>query len=107
MAVETLTCAGVGIVLTALGLITWKKQEVRFLHSYHYKNVKEEDKPAYTKLLGISQIIMGVGLFITGILTMFSTGKLVWLPFIISLIIGLSVASVGQKKYNGSWFSFR
>ena len=105
MAVETLTCAGVGIVLMVLGLITWKKQEVRFLHSYHYKNVKEGDMPAYTKLLGISQIIMGVGLFITGILS--STGKLVWLPFIISLIIGLSVASVGQKKYNGSWFSFR
>ena len=107
MTVETLTCAGVGIVLMVLGSITWKKQEVKFLHSYHYRNVKEEDIPAYTKLLGIAQIIMGGGLFITGILAMFSSGKLVWLPFIISLIIGLGVASVGQKKYNGSWFSLR
>ena len=107
MGVESLTCIGVGIVLAVLGVITWKKQEVKFLHSYHYKNVKEEDIPAYTKLLGISQIIMGAGLFITGILTVFSPGKYVWAPFIISLVIGLGLASVGQKKYNGSWFSFR
>ena len=107
MIVETLTCAGLGIVFAALGVITWKKQEVKFLHSYHYKNVKEEDIPAYTKLMGIGQIIIGAGLFITGILTVFSTSEFVWAPFIAALVIGLGIMSVGQKKYNGSWFSLK
>ncbi|MBO4819772.1 MAG: DUF3784 domain-containing protein [Firmicutes bacterium] len=107
MLVEALTCAGVGIVLAVLGVITWKKQEVKFLHSYHHSNVKKEDIPEYTKLMGIGQIVIGAGLCITGALTMFSTSKLVWAPFIAALIIGMAVMSVGQKKYNGSWFSLK
>ena len=107
MIVETLTCAGLGIVLAVLGFITWKKQEVKFLHRYHYKNVKKEDVPAYTRLMGIGQIIIGAGLFVTGILTMFSTSESVWVPFIAALVIGMGIMSVGQKKYNGSWFSLK
>ena len=45
MTTETIGFAAVGIVLIVLGFLTWKKQTVAFLHSYHYKKVKEEEIP--------------------------------------------------------------
>ena len=33
----------VGLTCIILGLLIWKKQKISILHSYHYKNVKQED----------------------------------------------------------------
>ena len=47
MTTETIGFAAVGVVLIVLGFLTWKKQTVAFLHSYHYKKVKEEEMKSY------------------------------------------------------------
>ena len=58
----------VGLLCIILGLMLWKKQKISLIHSYHYKNVKKEDVPAYTRLMGIGLILIGVGICITGVL---------------------------------------
>ena len=95
----------VGIVMAVLGLLTWKKQTVSILHSYHYKKVREEDIPAYTRQMGIGQLIIGIGLCLTGLIR-FKTGTFIsWVPFLAGSVAGFVMMDKAQKKYNGSWYS--
>ena len=105
MFVEILTYLAVGGVLITLGLLVWKKQMVKVLHDYHYKNVKEEDLPAYTRQMGIGQTIIGIGLCVTGLLRIFTDKAVAWSGLIAGLVIGVAVLHKAQMKYNGGWFS--
>ena len=95
----------VGLILIVLGVQTWKNRKATFLHDYHYKNVKEEDLPAYTRAMGIGQIIAGAGLCVTGLVRRFTEGWISWLPLIAALVAGFIVMHGAQKRYNGGWFS--
>ena len=105
MVIEVLTCIAVGALLAVLGLLTWKKQKVTILHDYHYRNVKKEDLPAYTRAMGIGQVIIGAGLCLTGLLRLVTESMAAWVPFVIALVVGLVIFHKAQMKYNGSWFS--
>lgn len=104
MNTEFISFTAIGIVLIVLGLVTWKKQTTVFLHSYHYNKVKEEDVPAYTRLMGIGQIIIGAGFCLTGVLKLFVSGTLSWVFLIAGLAGGLPFIHKAQKGLNGSWF---
>ena len=106
MILEVLIYFAVGILLVVLGLVTWKKQKISILHEYHYKNVKAEDIPAYTRLMGIGQIVLGAGLCVTAILGLVTQSIMLSLTgFTVSLVIGIIIFHKAQMKYNGSWFS--
>ena len=93
--------AAVGGLCIVLGLLLWKKQWISILHDYHYKNVKKEDIPAYTRQMGIGLMIIGAGIFITGLLNLvFSPWW--WVPLLAGFVLGFVVLYIAQKKYNGS-----
>ena len=93
-----------GVILIGLGLLTWLKQMTAILHGYHYRNVKEEDIPAYTRQMGIGEVIVGAGLCLTGLLRFFTVSFVSWLPFVAASLVGFTMMDRAQKKYNGSWF---
>ena len=94
----------VGILLIVFGMLIWKRQMVKLLHDYHYKNVKEADMPAYTRLIGIGLIIIGAGICSDGVLNYFESHYW-WLPLALGFICGFTVMHRAQMKYNGSWLS--
>ncbi len=94
----------VGLLCIILGLMLWKKQKISLIHSYHYKNVKKEYVPAYTRLMGIGLILIGVGICITGVLNLLYS-SLWWVPLLVGFVMGFIIMNKSQKKYNGSWFS--
>ena len=104
MIVGVITELAVGLLCIVLGLVIWKKQKVSLVHEYHYKNVKKEDIPAYTRLLGIGLILIGIGICGTGLLNLFES-SFWWIPMLIGFAAGIIVMNKAQKKYNGSWFS--
>ena len=104
MIVEVLTYVGVGALLVVFGLLTWKKQMVSLLHSYHYKNVKQTDIPAYAKQMGVGQIVIGAGLCLCGLLRALTKTAVAWGALIAGLAAGLLLFHRAQMKYNGSWF---
>ena len=53
-----------------LGFLLWKKGKINIIHDYHYKKVKEEDKKAYTSIMGKAMIVIGIGIAISGIIGM-------------------------------------
>ncbi len=94
----------IGTLCIIMGLLIWIKKRVSLLHTYHYKNVKEKDIPAYARQMGIGLIVIGVGICATGLLNLFFDSALVILALIPGFAVGLVVMHKAQKRYNGSWF---
>ena len=94
----------VGLLCVVLGILIWKKKKISLVHEYHYRNVKNADIPAYTRLVGISLILMGAGICFSGLLNLIKSA-LWWIPMLIGFAAGFTVMNKAQKKYNGSWFS--
>ena len=70
-----------------------------------HKNVRKSDVPAYTRLMGIGLLLIGVGTCLTGIINLaFQTGT-GWIAFGIGFFAGIGLMIKAQMKYNGSLFS--
>ena len=94
----------IGSLCIVLGILIWKKQKVSLIHDCHYKKVKKTDIPAYSRLVGISLILIGAGICATGLLNLIES-SLWWIPMLVGFAAGFIVMNRAQKKYNGSWFS--
>lgn len=92
----------VGLMCITFGLLIWKKRKVSLLHDYHYKNVKEEDMPAYCRLMGIGLIVMGLGICFTGVYFVIFKNIGGLLILLLGFIAGIIIMNKAQK-YNGSW----
>ncbi|MBR7082133.1 MAG: DUF3784 domain-containing protein [Oscillospiraceae bacterium] len=96
----------VGLALIVMGLLIWKKQMTGIIAGYHQKSVQEPDVPAYTRLIGIGLLIMGVGVCLTGIINLaFQTG-LGWIAYGVGLVTGMWLIIKAQRKYNGSLIDY-
>ncbi len=95
--------AAVGALCIIFGLLVWKKQKFSLLHDYHYKNVKKEDLSAYTRMMGIGLILIGAGICLTGIISLFTQSAVNLTALAAGLISGIIIMGKAQKKYNGSW----
>ena len=94
----------VGLLCVIIGLLIRIKKKVSLVHEYHYKNVRQEDIPAYCRLLGLGLVIIGLGICVTGFFNLFES-SLWWIPMLVGFVAGFAVLNRAQKKYNGSWFS--
>ncbi len=104
MLLELILYGAIGLLLTVLGLLIWKKQKITLIHDYHTRNVRKRDVPAYTRLVGLALVVFGAGIALTGLVNFaFHTQKGLW-------CIALGGAGFfvlmdrAQKRYNGSWF---
>jgi len=104
MIIGVIVKEAVAALLIVLGLVLWIGRKVSILHAYHYKNVKEDDLPAYCRLMGFGLILIGLGIAVSGILDLFCSA-LWWIPTVVGFVLGLTVLYIAQKKYNGSIMS--
>lgn len=95
----------VGILFFVLGLLIWKKQKINLIHEYHIRSVKQEDVPAYTRLMGIGMLAIGTGCVITGAVVFIFEKPLGWIAFPVGFLAGLVIFLKAQKTYNGGLFS--
>ena len=91
-----------GILCIIFGLLIWKKQKVSLLHDYQYKNVREADVPAYSRMIGIGLIIIGIGICLTGIINLSFQTLLSLIALGVGFVFGIAVLCKAQKRYNGS-----
>ena len=99
-----------GIILIVIGIMNMCGN-VKTLHSYHRKRVKEEDLKPFGKLVGIGTIIIGLGLIIAGVFfTVFYITKDSLFNLIgeimlgVGFIVGLIISFYAMKKYNKGIF---
>ncbi|MEG1613524.1 MAG: DUF3784 domain-containing protein [Clostridia bacterium] len=93
------------ILFLTIGLVLIIGHTITLIHSYHWQNVKEEDKKIYTTKMGISFLIFFASLLIGSLVNLFTKTNWGWLLFGVGMIIGSIFLYYVQKKYNGGMFS--
>ncbi len=101
---ELIFMIAVGTLFCVFGWKIWKKEQIALIHNYHYKKVKENDKKAYTTLMGKALLIMGVGMYLTGIIDFITFTFYGWIAFGVGFIGGLIMIISAQIKYNKGIF---
>ena len=99
-----------GVVCIVIG-ISNRKGNITMLHSYHRKNVSEEDRIPFGKLVGLGTIIIGITLIIFGALKYLSEmlnndifSMIVTFALVAGLVSGLGFSFYAMKKYNNGIF---
>ena len=91
-----------GLLISAIGIINIKGN-IRTVHSYNRKKVKEEDIPKYGKVIGTGTLIIGVAIAISALASFLGKAleNIIILP---AMVIGFGFILYGQIKYNGGLF---
>ncbi|MGN0696719.1 MAG: hypothetical protein ACI4J5_08150 [Oscillospiraceae bacterium] len=66
---ETIILVAAGLLLLAFGYLIGIKHKIDLVHSYHYKRVKEEDKPDFCRKIGLGNAIIGGAILLIPLLT--------------------------------------
>ena len=100
----------VGILLIVISIFNMCGN-VSMLHSYHIKNVKEEDKLAFGRLIGIGMMLIGLSIVLLGVMLIisfkFDVGSLAIISHILTgvlTVIGLVIMFIAMKIYNKGIF---
>ena len=88
----------VGILLSILGAVNIKGN-IRTIHAYNRRNVREEDIPKYGRAVGTGTLIIAAAFFVS--LRNESAVSFIVLP---GLAVGLAFILYGQIKYNHGIF---
>lgn len=98
--------SGVALLVMSILMMLGK---ISLLHSYHYENVKEEDKKKFGLLTGLSLSLGSLGLIASGILDLIFLDNLSLTLFLLTMFIPLGISIIlvliVVKKYNGSIMS--
>ena len=91
-----------GVFLSFLGIVKIMGN-IRTIHSYNRRRVKEEDVPKYGGAVGTGTLIIGASL-IAAFVTAFWSEKAMSFIVIPALVIGLGFILYAQFKYNKGIF---
>lgn len=104
------TVSGLGILISILGIVNMMGN-ISSLHYYHRRRVTEENRKPFGRLVGLGTLIIGISLFVFGILFLISektelTSLVVigMIELIVSILAGLIISFYAMKKYNGGIF---
>ena len=90
----------IGILITVLGGLLWKKEKITILHDYHVDKVSVENKAAFCKQSGIGLIVIGAGLMITAVILGFTDSARSFLCFAVCFVTGIVILIAAGQKYN-------
>lgn len=92
----------VGILLSVLGAVNIKGN-IRTIHAYNRRNVREEDIPKYGRAVGTGTLIIGISLTAAFFVSLRNEAvvSFIVLP---GLAVGLAFILYGQIKYNHGIF---
>ena len=100
----------IGIFICVLGGVNMTGN-ISSLHSYHRKRVREEDKKPFGRLVGIGNILIGIGVIFLGVFmyvfertqnySYFIAGSII---FGVGMVVGLGISFFAMIKYNKGIF---
>ena len=107
---ENLAPVILGIVCIVIGIFN-RKGNVSMLHSYHRKNVTEENRIPFGKMVGLGTIIVGSGIVLFGGFSALGiyTGKEIFTIVgtaiaIAGVVVGTAISLWAMIKYNKGIF---
>ena len=94
----------VGITILILSILFFLGH-INLLHEYHRTNVKEEDKLIFGRKIGISLLIMSIGMLSSGAIALINSvlDTLALILLFVPLFISIILIVVTIIKYNGKF----
>lgn len=89
-----------GFLLCLNGYRIWVKKRLSVIHDLSQMRVKEEDIPSYARRVGISFILLGVGVAFAGIYGYFTGSSMGYLVLGVAFLIACLIFVKAQKRYN-------
>lgn len=99
----SLELLGLGTLLTILGVFNMKGN-IASIHWYNRRKVTKENQKAYSLVMGLGTLIIGVCLIIAGIAQAFISIESGAVIMVIGILIGFALMLYGQIKYNKGLF---
>lgn len=96
---EHISLLAVGAILCLIG-ISNMRGNIKAIHSYNRKHVKETDVPKYGKVVGLGTLIIGLFMIAAYVVTLFTDSDVTGYVMTAGVVIGLGVILYGQFKYN-------
>ena len=96
---EHITLLVVGLLICLIG-ITNMRGNIKTVHSYNRRKVKEEDIPKYGKTVGLGTLIIGLFMVAAFVVSLYTDGDLTGYVMIPGFVIGLGFILYGQFRYN-------
>lgn len=94
----------IGIALYALSFAIYKGK-LEYIHEYHWKNIKEEERQIYGRRIARGLRQMGTGI-LCSIIFQIRGEPLFAVAFqFYGIFIGFIILHRAQKEHNGGWFS--
>ena len=93
-----------GLLCLLLGFVIWTQEKITLIHDYHYKKVKEEDKKAYTAVIGKGVMALGAGCVLSGVVCALGWEDWIGPVLVLGFVLGLGAIAYGQFKYNHGLF---
>ncbi len=101
---ENIITVLVGIILIVFAYLIGVRKKINLVHSYHYKNVSENDKPSFCKGVGLGNLIIGIGLVLFPLYYKIFGENLALCIGAVFIAAGAAAALSTIKKYNGGLF---
>ncbi len=103
--IESIVLILAGVLLLAVGILIGAFHKISLLHNYHYQNVRQEERKAYTAVMGIGLCLLGLSLLASAAVHLL-TVTWIWIAMLFGgLAVGFAVIWYAQRKYNGGFFS--
>ena len=96
---EHITLLVVGLIICLIGASNMSGN-IKTVHSYNRRKVKEEDIPKYGKAVGLGTLIIGLFMIAAFIASLFVDCDVTGYVMIPGFVIGLGFILYGQFKYN-------
>ena len=92
-----------GCILVIMGVFNCMGN-IASIHWYNRRKVAKQNQKAYSRIMGIGTIVIGVGVVLAGVMQAFSDGQIMEYIMAGSVIIGLAFILYAQFKYNKGIF---
>ena len=96
-----------GLFLLFLSYQVGIKENITFLHSYHYTHLNPKDKKAFTKRIGIGSLLVSIGVIAMPIISLISHSELGYYIGLTLIVVGVFYIIFIIVKYNGKLISFK
>ncbi|MGN1027626.1 MAG: hypothetical protein ACI4P4_14635 [Faecousia sp.] len=96
---EHITLLAVGVIICLIGASNMAGN-IKTVHSYNRRKVKEEDIPKYGKTVGLGTFVIGVFMIAAFVASLFTDSDVTGYVMIPGFVIGLGFILYGQFKYN-------
>ena len=93
----------VGVIIIILGFVNMTGNIIS-LHSYHRKNVREEDKKPFGKLVGTGLSLCGLAIVAFSIFSLYERYIFGTIVLVAGLVIGFTISFYAMIKYNKGIF---